>query len=140
MAFLNRTMLFVALALVHSASGVGQAQADGLLGTWERSNGLSRVRFAPCGEKFCGTVVWLKEPKFDRFNKDPSRRNRSVLGMRVFFDIVDEPNGGWIGRAYNTDDGEVYGGRITQNGDELFTTGCVIAGLICTTVRWKRVQ
>jgi uncharacterized protein (DUF2147 family) len=119
---------------------VENAAANGLFGVWERSSGMSRVRFAPCGDKICGTVVWLKEPKTDGHNPDKSKRGRSVMGLRVFFDVVEQGDDHWTGKAYNTDDGETYGGRIVLNEGQLFTSGCVIAGLVCTTVRWTRVR
>ena len=116
------------------------ASAQSLLGLWERDNGLSRVRFVRCGASFCADVVWLKAPKLDEYNPDPALRGDSVMGRRIFFDLAPGVGNEWTGKAYNTDDGQTYSGRVHIEGEQMFTTGCVIAGLVCTTVRWRRVR
>ena len=117
-----------------------QASAVELSGTWLRENNLSHVRFAPCGKSICGTVAWLREPKFDINNPDPARREDSIIGKRVFFDAVRVDDVSWSAKAYNPDDGKVYNGRIHLNEGQLFTIGCVLGGLVCSSVRWTRVK
>ena len=46
------------------------AYAANVFGEWTRSDGKSRVRFAPCGGAICGVITWLKHagarPKSER--------------------------------------------------------------------------
>ena len=38
------------------------AWGEGVIGTWATDGDKSHVEIAPCGLKFCGIIVWLKEP------------------------------------------------------------------------------
>ena len=129
----------IASAAFGIAACCGAAGAE-LSGNWLRDNGLSQVRFAPCGREVCGTVSWLKEPKFDIHNENPAKRELSILGKRVFFDIEREDDTSWNASAYNPDDGKTYRGRIRLESGLLYTTGCVLGGLVCSTVKWTRLK
>jgi uncharacterized protein (DUF2147 family) len=98
-------------------------------GTWLRENGNSRVRVAPCGDALCGTIVWLKETD-----------TNSKVGQRVFFDM--KPNGAnkWSGKAFNPENGKTYSGTMTLSGSSLTTAGCVLGGMICQSVNWRKVN
>ncbi len=130
----------VGAAAIVIASVCAPALAEELSGTWLRENGASQVRFAPCGKLQCGTVVWLREPKFDIHNEDPQRHRQSIMGKRVYFDIEREDDTSWSAAAYNPDDGKTYSGRMRLADGLLYTTGCVLGGLICSTVKWTRVK
>jgi uncharacterized protein (DUF2147 family) len=98
-------------------------------GTWLRDNGNSRVRIASCGANLCGTIVWLQDPS------GPAK-----VGQRVFFDMA--PNGAnkWSGKAFNPEDGKTYSGTMSVSGNNLTTAGCVLGGMICRSVNWRRVN
>jgi uncharacterized protein (DUF2147 family) len=101
------------------------AQADShdspLEGVWLHSNKRILVEIAPCGEHFCGRIVWLKnpndemgEPRSDLGNPDPSQRGRLVMGMTVIRGLVRSGSGVWSdGTIYNPADGETYSARVT---------------------------
>lgn len=127
----------VAAAFLLSTGPVLAADASG---TWLRENGNSRVRFAACGSALCGTIVWLKKPDVDKNNPNEAERSRSLVGVKVFFDMV--PNGAdkWAGKAYNPEDGRIYSGYMTLEGDKLTTQGCVLGGIICKSVNWSRAN
>jgi uncharacterized protein (DUF2147 family) len=118
-----------AMAAGLSLLGSAPALAD-IVGTWQRDNGESRVRFARCGEAVCGTVVWLKNPG----------ATKSKVGMQVFTNM--KPNGAntWSGTAFNPEDGQNYTGRITLSGSTLSAGGCVMGGMICRTVNFTRAN
>lgn len=128
-AFAAAFVLLTGLVLAADASG-----------TWLRENGNSRVRFAACGSALCGTIVWLKNPDVDKHNPNEAERSRSLVGVKVFFDMV--PNGAnkWAGKAYNPEDGRIYSGYMTLEGDHLTTQGCVLGGIICKSVNWSRAN
>ena len=97
-------------------------------GVWMRSDGLAKVRFAPCGGNSCGTVVWLKDP-----SKSPSH-----VGEQVFFGMGQVGPNQWSGQAHNPEDGRDYSGTMTLSGNQLTTRGCALGGLVCKTVNWVR--
>lgn len=124
---INRLVL-AAVAGVTLASAPAFAQSA--VGTWQRENGESRVRIAPCGDALCGVVVWLKNPA----------ESKSKVGQRVFFDM--KPNGAnaWSGQAFNPEDGKTYSGKMSVSGSALTTAGCVAGGLICRSVSWSKIN
>lgn len=117
------------LALAAAALlAAGPALADPS-GTWLRDNGNSRVRIASCGANYCGTIVWVKD------DSGPSK-----VGQRVFYDMA--PNGAntYSGKAFNPEDGKTYTGKITVSGATMTTSGCVLGGMICRSVSWRKVN
>ena len=106
------------------------ALAQDLAGTtWLRETGASRVKFAPCGEALCGSIVWLKDPN------GPAK-----LGQQVFFDMKPDGAGQWAGQAFNPEDGKTYSGKMTLSGATLTTAGCVFGGLICKSTNWSKAN
>lgn len=117
------------LAAILLSGAAGGAWAQEALGNWQRDSGASRVRIAKCGEALCGTLSWLKD------TSGPAK-----VGQRIFYDM--KPNGAnkWSGSAFNPEDGKTYSGTMTLAGDTLTTAGCVMGGLICRSVVWKRLD
>ena len=59
------------------------AAPDSPAGLWFTANDESIIKIAPCGESFCGALIWLKEPdgpdgkpKSDSLNADPAQRGK----------------------------------------------------------------
>jgi uncharacterized protein (DUF2147 family) len=123
-----RTNRSFALAAAMFAAMTATAAADPT-GTWLRDNGNSRVRFAPCGGSMCGTIVWLKD------DSGPSK-----VGQRVFSNMVKSGENTWNGQAFNPEDGKTYSGKMTVNGSSMTTSGCVLGGLVCRSVSWRKVN
>jgi uncharacterized protein (DUF2147 family) len=46
----------------------------------------------------------------------------------------------WSGRAFNPEDGRTYSGKMTLSGGSMTTSGCVLGGLICRSVNWRKVN
>jgi uncharacterized protein (DUF2147 family) len=98
-------------------------------GTWLRDNGNSRIRMAACGSSICGTLVWVKDPE------GPSK-----IGQRIFYDMVPSGANAWSGKAFNPEDGKTYAGKLTLSGSTMTTSGCVLGGIVCRSVSWKKVN
>ncbi len=109
--------------------GVSTAALADPSGTWQRESGASRVRIAPCGGNFCGTIIWLKDAD------GPAK-----LGQRVFYDMAPSGTNKWSGKAFNPEDGKTYSGTMALNGSSLTTSGCVLGGIICRSVNWKKLN
>jgi uncharacterized protein (DUF2147 family) len=137
----------VASVIIALCFGVAStpASATDPTGTWLTRAGDGRIRVAKCGTQMCGTIVWIKDPvdartgrpPVDEKNPDPSKRNRKILGLRIFAMALDG-NGNWTGGIYNAEDGQTYRGRITRrSADQLEVQGC--AGIFCGSETWSLV-
>lgn len=126
---MRRQMRLAALVIVGLAASQTSAwAADDLVGNWQRSDGTSRIRMAPCGGGICGTVTWLKNPD------SPGK-----VGQQVFFGMKPSGAGSWSGSAFNPEDGKTYSGSASVSGASLTTKGCALGGLVCKTVTWSRM-
>jgi uncharacterized protein (DUF2147 family) len=93
----------------------------------------------------CGTIIWIKDaidpatgkPPVDDKNPDPAKRNRKIVGLRIFA-MAPDGQGNWAGPIYNSDDGQNYAGKLVPRGaDQLQVNGC--AGALCGGELWTRV-
>lgn len=128
----------VAAALV----GPLPARADpmaAVVGRWRDSDGESEIAIDRCGATVCGRIVWLKEPRVDRFNPDEKLRSRSLLGLRVLSGFSPATDGKLAGDGYNPADGKTYRTTLELAAPRtLIVRGCVLGGLICDDDTWTR--
>ena len=75
-------------------------------------------------------------PPVDAKNPDARKRNRKILGLRIFAMTADG-QGDWSGAIYNSDDGQTYAGKLVLQGAQLEVHGC--AGALCGSETWRRV-
>ena len=47
-----------------SLSAAVSSGADAVTGVWEVAEGDGRIEIYRCGEKYCGSIVWLQEPNY----------------------------------------------------------------------------
>lgn len=115
------------------------ARAADPSGVWLTETGSSRVRIAPCGGGYCGTIVHVPGKALDARNPDPALRGRSVVGVRIL-DAPTADGAGYTGTLYNPSDGKTYSGSMRLNGpDTLEVSGCVL-GILCKKQVWSRVN
>jgi uncharacterized protein (DUF2147 family) len=110
-------------------------------GVWLNDAQTLRMRISPCGAAFCGTLVWLREPRNDGYNPDPVKRGQPLLGMRLLSGMMptNAPNE-WKGSAYGPEDGRTYVETMTLKNGSLLTQGCVAGGAICHSAAWTKVN
>jgi uncharacterized protein (DUF2147 family) len=53
------TCITILLLTVSTAFSV---DLNGILGVWKTEMDESKVEIFPCGEKICGTIIWLNKP------------------------------------------------------------------------------
>ena len=107
------------------------AADDGVTGTWKTADGRALIEIYRCGANICGRVAWLREPCFpaddregmagkpriDRYNPDPEKRNRRVIGLQIMEGFTHNGNNRWEGGTiYDADTGRTYRSRITLVG------------------------
>jgi len=136
-------------ALLTSLGLAGPTYAADPSGTWLTQEQDAHIRMIKCGRGYCGTLVWLKDPKdpatgkpvTDANNPDPKKRNKPLMGTMVAINFMPAPNvpNKWLGRFYNADDGKQYDGSITPaSATELSVEGCL--GALCQIQTWTRVR
>ncbi|WP_199084849.1 DUF2147 domain-containing protein [Bosea sp. ASV33] len=130
------------LVLAAALAAAMPAQADPMtqvVGRWRDSDGESEIAIARCGSALCGKIVWLKEPRVDRFNPNEGLRTRSLMGMQVLSGFAPDASGTLIGSGYNPADGKTYRTTLELSApDALVVRGCVLGGLICDDDTWTR--
>ena len=126
---------FVAVVgLSIAASSAAVAAAPSPAGQWLVADRSAVVRISKCGGNYCGFVA-KGQPGKDYRNPDPRKRNRSVIGIQVMFNMKQTGPATWSGETYNADDGQIYDGKITVVGDTLTVEGCVPGG-VCGQQSW----
>ena len=108
-------------------------------GLWITETGASKVRVAPCGGGFCGTLMSTSGPGLDANNPDPALRGRKLVGVQIF-SAGTASGEGFEGNLYNPQDGKTYSGTITPKGpNSLEVAGCVMR-VLCKRQTWRRAQ
>jgi uncharacterized protein (DUF2147 family) len=140
----------LALLAGHTLGGT----EDGILGTWVMPEGVAKIEIYRCKEKYCGKLVWLKDPNFamddekdfagkpkvDRHNPDPARRGEPVVGKQVLQGLTQNSAHTWNdGEIYDTKSGTTYQCKavLTQQGTLEFR-GFVGVSLFGRTSVWTR--
>ncbi len=119
----------IAAALCLATSLPAVAATASVDGVWMRSDGMAKVKFSPCGQGMCGSVVWLKHLE------GPGK-----VGEQVFFGMAQTAANTWTGTAHNPEDGNDYDGSMTLSGNRLTTKGCALGGAICKSQSWSRAR
>lgn len=115
--------------LVCSGLAAASAQAASPQGDWSRGDGKARVRIAPCGEDICATNTWIR----------PGTKDEKA-GDRLVMTITDQGGGKWTGKAYDPQRKLHYRLKMQVADKTMTTTGCILGGLICKGVDWKRIE
>ncbi len=136
---------------------VVQAQnQDAIGGKWWNQEKDAQIEIYTCNEKYCGKIVWLKEPQFppddpegmggkikvDRKNPDPAKREQTILGLNVVWGFTHAGENLWEGGfIYNPREGKTYKCKMTlETPDRLKVRGFIGIALIGKTNYWTRVK
>jgi len=130
--------------------------SSAILGTWEVEDGSGKIEIQRCGEKYCGRIVWIREPNYpaddsggmggkpllDRENPEKKLRDRPQLGLRIMEGYTFRGENFWDnGTIYNTENGKTYRSTLTLLApDRLRLRGFIGIPLIGGSTVWKRVQ
>jgi uncharacterized protein (DUF2147 family) len=142
------TSLIVAVASAHAAG------ADDVLGVWNTQERDAKIEIYKCGIKYCGKIVWLKEPTYpagskegtpdtpvlDHNNPEPNLRKTPLLGLPILLDFLFAGDNEWnYGKIYDTENGKTYSGILTLvSPHQLQVRGFIIIPLIGGTTTWMR--
>jgi len=127
------------LAMLAAGAVTSTARAADPAGLWLTETGSSRIRIAPCGSGFCGTIVSAPGKGLDAKNPDPALRGRSVVGVQIL-DARQPDGSGFSGSLYNPNDGKTYSGSLRLTGpNSVEVSGCVMS-VFCKRQTWTRVN
>lgn len=106
-------------------TGANAFAAESPLGVWIDDTGRGAVEIAPCGDKLCGKLVWLKDSK-----------NAGACGTPILGDVPKNGDGGWI---YSPEEKAKYDVELTADGsDKLTVLGYVGTKLFSQEMTWTR--
>lgn len=140
------------LLLLTATTAFG-AGSTSILGIWKTEMDESKVEIFRCGEKFCGKIVWLKNPNYtdskdgeigtpviDRHNSESALRKRPVLGLRIMEGFTEQSASYWgNGTCYDPKSGNTYRGKIHLAApDRLELRGYIGIPLFGRTSVWTR--
>ncbi|MFB3924897.1 MAG: DUF2147 domain-containing protein [Syntrophales bacterium] len=149
-------IVWMAVLLFIAAAPAYAAGSDAVIGKWWNQEKDAQIEIYTCNGKFCGRIVWLKEPvypqndprgmggkpKVDRENPDVAKRSRFLMGLNILWGFVPSGENRWEGGyIYNPKEGKTYKCRISMdNPDHLKVRGFVGISLIGKTNDWTRVK
>jgi uncharacterized protein (DUF2147 family) len=139
------TAPIVAALLVAAPAAAQDTSAP--LGVWQSPSRGAHIQIVPCddGGSICGKLLSASRPKsnpqlLDIHNKDPVRREHTMLGQLVLEGFKGGPMKWTGGRVYNPGDGNYYSGVISLvDSDHLELKGCAF-WFLCKAQTWTRVE
>jgi len=119
---------------------------DAIVGDWYNEEGTSIIEIYKCGDKYCGKLSWLKNPKneegkdkVDSKNTDESLRSRKLMGLQILSGFIHKSENKWdSGKIYDPKNGKTYSCKMTLDGDRLKVRGYIGFSLIGRTTVWSR--
>jgi uncharacterized protein (DUF2147 family) len=136
-------LLAVALAI---AGMTTQARAADPSGIWAKDDGSAKLEVKKCGRGICSKIVWLRNPNDSRGrplrdarNENPSMRDRPIMGLQLFSNMVLTAPNTWVGNVYNPEEGRVYTDvKVTMvSRQQIVLRGCR-TWLLCGEKSWTR--
>jgi uncharacterized protein (DUF2147 family) len=136
-----------ALAAVFVAAGVpSHASAADPSGIWAKDDGSAKMEVKKCGRGICSKIVWLRDPEDSRGrplrdarNENTSMRDRPIMGLPLFINMVAIDSNAWQGGVYNPEEGKIYNDvKVTlASRNQIVLKGCK-AWLLCGEKVWTR--
>jgi uncharacterized protein (DUF2147 family) len=136
-----------ALAALFMAAGVpSYASAADPSGIWAKDDGSAKMEVRKCGRGICSKIVWLRDPNdsrgrplHDARNENTSMRDRPIIGLPLFSNMVAIDSSTWQGNVYNPEEGKIYTDvKVTlASRNQIVLKGCK-AWLLCGEKVWTR--
>lgn len=135
--------VMVLIAGVWAAGVACAGELADLAGTWRTQRHGALVQVGDCGDATpCGQLVWVDARMADGQtqdvrNRDPSLRQRGLIGVPIVWGFAAQAGGWHNGWVYNPDDGKTFRARLKLlSAHELRVTGCL--GPLCRSEVWTR--
>ena len=125
---LRRAVALAALLTV-GAGGASLAAEAPFLGNWARGDGKTHIRVQPCGANFCGVNTWVRHGV-----------SGEKVGDTLVANVRPAGAGHWSGTAFDRRRNQHYSMKIHVANNHMTTQGCVMGGLVCQSMGWKRTN
>jgi uncharacterized protein (DUF2147 family) len=156
LAVLAAAVALAGLPFVSRQAAAQQAQASvpparpapaAIAGVWIDDTGDGAVEIAPCGNQFCGRIVWLKSPNdaagrplTDGYNPDARKKSNPICGLQVIGNLKQVGTSAWdAGWIYDPKEGKSYDVEITPQGpNKIKVTGYLGVKFLSESFIWTR--
>jgi uncharacterized protein (DUF2147 family) len=151
---MSRRIFTFFVGLVIAATSAHAAGSEDILGVWNTEEKDAKIMIYKCGVKYCGKIVWSKEPNYpadskegtpgtpvlDYNNPNPVLRKTPIIGLQILYDFMFAGDNLWTGgRIYNPDNGKIYSGKMALVlPNQLNLRGFIGISLIGKTTTWTR--
>ncbi len=125
----RQAILFLTASLALGSHPSASAQANAMLGEWARGDGVARVRIVPCGGDYCAINTWIKPGVADE-----------KIGDRLVMSVKPAGPSDWTGTAFDPQRDRSYRISINVGGASMATRGCILGGLVCKSVGWRKLD
>ncbi|MCF8372883.1 MAG: DUF2147 domain-containing protein [Bacteroidales bacterium] len=123
-----------------------QNPGDRIIGKWNTEENKSVIEIYKKGDKYCGKIIWMKnpnengQPKLDKENPDENLRSRTILNLEIMTNLeFDEDNEWEDGDIYDPESGNTYSCMITlTTPDKIDMRGYLGFSLFGRTTVWTR--
>ena len=118
----------LAVVLRIGASGVALA-GQAYLGDWARADGKTQIHVASCGAAVCARNTWVRHGA-----------SGEKVGDRLILKVKPAGAGHWSGNAFDPQRHQNYAINVRVADKHMTTRGCVMGGLMCQSMGWKRTH
>jgi uncharacterized protein (DUF2147 family) len=118
----------LAVVLRIGASGVALA-GQAYLGDWARADGKTQIHVASCGAAVCARNTWVRHGA-----------SGEKVGDRLILKVKPAGAGHWAGNAFDPQRHQNYAINVRVADKHMTTRGCVMGGLMCQSMGWKRTH
>jgi uncharacterized protein (DUF2147 family) len=146
---LIKKMLVVSCLALMALPVFANKDSEAILGVWYNTEKSAKIEIYKCGDKFCGKIIWLKEPhdasgkpKVDKENPDEALKSRPVMGMNLLSNFEYSGDNEWEeGEIYDPENGKTYSCIMSlEDSGELKVRGYIGFSLMGRTVVWTRAE
>jgi uncharacterized protein (DUF2147 family) len=149
---MKNILLILLMLLVNTVAHA--AGSDDNLGVWNNQEKDGKIELYKCGERYCGRIVWMKEPNYpagskegtpgtprlDHNNPNPVQRKTPLLGLEIAHGFFFAGGNSWKnGKVYDPKNGKTYSGKMTLvSTNQLNLRGFIGFTFIGRTTIWTR--
>ena len=108
-----RTAILTAIGALLATSAMAQSADPERI--YLSETGRTRVQVAKCGSSYCGTIIRSSDRQQDVNNPDPAKRDRSLVGLQMIWDIKPAEEG-FTGSSTTSATARYMPGRPTFEG------------------------
>jgi len=108
-----------------------------LEGLWRTPKGTATVRIAPCGQQLCGRMIDASRQVKRKAKKQGAP---NIVGKTVLNSIQPVGPNRWKSQVFVPRLGRHVGGKLVLSGQNRLTVHGCIAGLICKSQAWYRIN